>query len=201
VRKKESDTKQKLLQSALELMSEKGYISATTREIAEKAGFREVTLFRHFGSKERLFEEILKEYSFLPKLKELIPFLDRYSYPDALLEVGLRYFETLKLRKHIIRIMLSEISLHPDKLRRVYDTFVTEMIRTLAGYLMRLQKKGILRNFDVEAGARGFLGMIFSYFLVEEVVKDRNVSRRETKRVIDGFVDLFINGTERRDNR
>ncbi len=201
MRKKELDTKEKILQSALELMSEKGYISATTREIAEKAGFREITLFRHFGSKERLFEEILRRYSFLPKLRELIPLLDSYSYRDALLEVGLRYFETLKLRKHIIRIMLSEISLHPDKLRRVYDAFITEMIRTLAGYLRRLQKKGRLRNFNPESGARGFLGMVFSYFLVEEVVKDRNVSKRETKRVIDSFVDLFVNGTERRGNR
>ena len=53
------NTKEQLLKATLKLISEKGYIGATTREIAHEAGVTELTLFRHFGSKERLFEELL----------------------------------------------------------------------------------------------------------------------------------------------
>ncbi|RMG73353.1 MAG: TetR/AcrR family transcriptional regulator, partial [Nitrospirae bacterium] len=43
-----SQTRKALLESALELISEKGYLGATTREIAMRAGVSEITLFRHF---------------------------------------------------------------------------------------------------------------------------------------------------------
>ena len=52
-------TKEKILTAAMSLVSEKGYLGATTREIAHDAGVTELTLFRHFGSKEKLFEEVL----------------------------------------------------------------------------------------------------------------------------------------------
>jgi AcrR family transcriptional regulator len=68
---KSTDTREKLLKATMELVSEKGYLGATTREIARQAGVTELTLFRHFGSKERLFESLLSGYTFLPRLKEL----------------------------------------------------------------------------------------------------------------------------------
>ena len=45
------ETRQKLLEATLELISEKGYLGATTREIASLAGVSEVTLFRKFEKK------------------------------------------------------------------------------------------------------------------------------------------------------
>jgi len=49
-----SDTAERLLTAALQLLGERGYKGATTRRIAERAGVAEVTLFRRFGSKARL---------------------------------------------------------------------------------------------------------------------------------------------------
>jgi len=43
------------MQAASDLFANKGYAGTTTRSIAETAGVNEVTLFRHFGSKENLF--------------------------------------------------------------------------------------------------------------------------------------------------
>src|SRR3972149_3207884 len=96
-----SDTYKKILEATLKLISQKGYLGTTTREIAREAGVTEVTLFRHFGSKERLFEEVLNRYSFLPRLKELLPELEAnsFDYEDALRTIGMRFFETLKERK------------------------------------------------------------------------------------------------------
>ncbi|MGD8353177.1 MAG: helix-turn-helix domain-containing protein, partial [Pseudomonadota bacterium] len=57
------ETRNKLLEATLELISEKGYLGATTREIAALAGVSELTLFRKFGKKEHLFEEMLKTFT------------------------------------------------------------------------------------------------------------------------------------------
>jgi AcrR family transcriptional regulator len=67
VREKEGmGTKDKLIRSAFNLFVEKGYTGACTREIEREAGVNEITLFRHFGTKESLFECLLQEYPFLP---------------------------------------------------------------------------------------------------------------------------------------
>lgn len=47
-------THEALRQAALELFAEHGYDAAATAQIAERAGVSEVTLFRHFPSKEAL---------------------------------------------------------------------------------------------------------------------------------------------------
>ena len=66
-------TRDRILDAALKLFSQKGFLGATTRGIARDAGVAEVTLFRHFGSKEKLFEEVIRGYSFLPAMKGILP--------------------------------------------------------------------------------------------------------------------------------
>lgn len=46
-----------LVDAAAEAFVEKGYTGTTTKEIGLRAGVSEVMLFRHFGSKARLFSE------------------------------------------------------------------------------------------------------------------------------------------------
>ena len=48
-----------LLAAAARLYAEAGYRGATTRRIAVKAGVNEITLFRHFGSKDALIREAI----------------------------------------------------------------------------------------------------------------------------------------------
>lgn len=52
-------TKQKILDAALKVFSEKGFKGATTKVIAQKSGFSELTLFRKFETKENLFSSVL----------------------------------------------------------------------------------------------------------------------------------------------
>lgn len=192
---KKEDTKDRLLDATLSLMSEKGYLGATTREISKRAGVTELTLFRHFGSKEKLFEEVLNKYSFLPKLKELKPVIEKLSYSEALNTVGIRFIDTLKERKSLVIIMLSELNLYPDKARDVQTRFVEEMVRTLATYLVTLQKKKIVRDFPAEDMARMFFRNIFSYFLSEEIIRKKDLSKKDLERNIGLYVDIFISGT------
>ena len=196
-----SDTGQKLLAATLKMISLKGYLGTTTREIASEAGVTEVTLFRHFGSKEKLFEEMLKRYSFLPELIVLLPELENNSadYKDGLTIIGTRFFETLKERKSLVRIMTCEIQVYPEKVKVVHNRFIDEMVHLLADYFSIRQNKGLLRKFNSQTAAKAFLGMIFSFFHVEEIIKGRDLSKNEVKRTINEFVSIFTDGTLRGD--
>ncbi|MGZ7067730.1 MAG: TetR/AcrR family transcriptional regulator [Methanobacterium sp.] len=49
------------MDAALKEFSEYGYAGAKTKEIAERSGLSEMTLFRRFGSKKNLFNQVLKK--------------------------------------------------------------------------------------------------------------------------------------------
>ena len=55
----------KILDAAARVYAQVGWRGATTKRIAEAAGVNEVTLFRHFGSKDTLLHQMLQELSLL----------------------------------------------------------------------------------------------------------------------------------------
>lgn len=192
------NTREKILEAGLKLFSEKGYLGATTKEIAQKAGVAELTLFRHFSSKENLFEEMMSAYSFLPALKGLLPGLKKMSYDDALMEIAGSFLQRLSERRHLVRIMQMEIHLYPSKAREVYQNLIGEIVRTLASYFRELQETGTLRQFSPELGARAFLGMFFSYFNTQELAVPKKYRFADRDGVVGEFVEIFVKGTVRR---
>jgi AcrR family transcriptional regulator len=189
-------TKQRLLGATMKLVSEKGYLGATTRAIAREAGVSELTLFRHFGSKEKLFEGMLGQYTFLPRLKELRPQLDELSYEGALSMLAKRFLLTLKERKSFIKIMYTEANLYPEKARKVYTATGDELRATLSDYFVSLQKKGVLRKVSPETSARMFLTILFAYFRAEEIMRNVDITKgRRMERAVGEIVDIFVNGT------
>ncbi len=190
-------TRQAIIEAGLRLFSEKGFNGATTREIAKDAGIAEITLFRHFQTKESLFEEVISRYSFLPALRNLLPEISNLPYEDALMVIAREFLNTLYLRKDLIRIMLTEIHRYPEQMQRVYNSLIDEVIKTLASYFENMQKKGVLNEFDVNMGARAFLGMFFSYFNAQEFKMRKKFRGDDRERTIKEYVRIFAEGTKR----
>lgn len=194
---KARDTRIKILESALQLFSMRGYLGATTKEIAFRAGVAEITLFRHFPSKEKLFEDTIKNYSFLPALKEMIPGLKEMDYHEALTSIAHKFLERLSERRELIRIMQGEMAVYPAKVKDIYQCLVGEIFSTLASYFRELQRKGHLREFQPELAARAFLGMFFAHFNSLEFLSEKKRRSVDNRAVIREFVAIFIQGTNR----
>ena len=190
-----SVTRERILDTAIGLFSTKGFSGATTREIAQQAGVAEVTLFRHFSSKEKLFEAVITHYSVLPGLKSFLPRALEMPYEEALVGMADLLLDTLVQIKDWIRIMHSEILRSPDKLLTIYHTFLDEIFEVFASYFRELQKRGTLRGFDPELGARVFHSMFYCFFNMEELLGRKDYRPTDRTRAIREFVSLFIRGT------
>ena len=59
-RRTREDVTARIRDAACALFAERGYHFATTREIANRAAVSETLLFRHFGSKAALFDEVVR---------------------------------------------------------------------------------------------------------------------------------------------
>jgi AcrR family transcriptional regulator len=55
---RKTDTRQALIDAAVEVFMQRGFARATTREIAQTAGVAEGTIYRHFPDKYALFHEV-----------------------------------------------------------------------------------------------------------------------------------------------
>jgi AcrR family transcriptional regulator len=193
----QQSTRDRILETALHLFSAKGYLGATTKEISAESGVAEVTLFRHFSSKEILFEEMLAKYTFLPALREIMPSIKTFPYEEALAEIARKFLETLTLRKDLLKILHSEVHTYPEKIRKIYHAFIQEIFSTLAAYFDELQKNGTLKPFDSLLGARAFLGMFFAYFISAHIFMFKKCRPDEMESLIREYVQFFVHGTLR----
>ena len=76
--KRLSKGQERILRAAIEVIAERGFKAASTSEIARRAEVAEGTIFRHFKTKQLLFNHIVE------------PFLEHVIAPMAL-----RNFQTL----------------------------------------------------------------------------------------------------------
>ncbi|MCJ2542598.1 TetR/AcrR family transcriptional regulator [Thermostichus vulcanus] len=66
-----SSTRQRLLKAARDLFVRQGITQTTTRQIADLAGVNEVTLFRHFGTKQGLLLAVFGELGVFSGIADL----------------------------------------------------------------------------------------------------------------------------------
>ena len=55
------DTKQRILDEALTLFSEKGYANVFVADIAERVGIKAPSLYKHYKNKQAIFDAIIEE--------------------------------------------------------------------------------------------------------------------------------------------
>ncbi len=60
VQTKGNNTKQKILDTALELFSTKGYKATTVRDIAGEIGIKQSALYNHFKNKDEILETLIE---------------------------------------------------------------------------------------------------------------------------------------------
>ncbi|GAA5333989.1 MULTISPECIES: TetR/AcrR family transcriptional regulator [Thermus] len=168
----------RLFQAALELLAERGYRGATTKEVARRAGVSEVTLFRRYGSKEALFRKAV--VAFFPQ-----GFLERLPEEGAPLAEGLSalleaYLELLKAHQVLLPKLLAELLRHPELLSEGPPRGLGLALGRIVGFFRAKQEAGLLRPDEPpEELALAFVGPLFARFLLGEVLGVRLPLDRE----------------------
>ena len=191
------ETRQRLIEAAAQVFAEEGYARATTRALAAAAGVNEVTLFRHFGNKESLFAAVTEQYAG-PAVTTALEAQLSGDYHRDLLTVGNQLLQMLLERKEVLRMMLCEASHFPE-VQAVMVQNPRQIRRMLARYLQQQIERGQVRPLHPEATAQAFAGMLFSYAIMWEILGDSVEPEMTTEELVAQFVDIFVQGTIRRE--
>lgn len=186
-------TRKKILAAAAEVGSRVGFAKATTKAISEAAGVNEVTIFRHFGSKERLFSAAIEEYGG-PALVPIIEAQFSGNFREDMLMMGRFFFDILRKRREMLRFLLCE-SAHIPEVRTILARNPRELRQMLAKYLENQMQAGVVKPGHPEAMAQAFLGMFFSYAISVDVLKETVSPKIEPDELVIQFVEIFISGT------
>ncbi len=160
------DTHQRIVEAAARVFARSGLAGATTRAIADEAGVNEVTLFRHFQTKDRLLAAVVGQ-NFGSATS------DDPSHPPLpvtgdlradLLADALRYAQLLQQNLSLVRTMLGEIHhRHRDQETQVFRGIFQPVKAAILARIEIAQKDGTLRG-DLRADVLAdlFGGMIFT---------------------------------------
>ncbi|MDF1535155.1 MAG: TetR/AcrR family transcriptional regulator [bacterium] len=195
---KRDETRAKLLEATYRLISEKGYMGATTREIAAMAGVSELTLFRKFGRKELLFEEMLKTYTFLPRIRHLIGDVIEMPLAEGLKTIGVKLLETLRERRPLLQILFSEMTHYPEKVRSIYQQMIVDIGEVLKSYLDERKDRGEVLPIDMDFAARCFLRALVMTFMYESIIMKREISDEKIGHTVTSLVEIFLHGIARK---
>ena len=66
------ETQKKIIDATMNLVMERGYSSTTTKDIAQRAGINECTIFRKFKGKKEIVLSAMQMQEWNPGLTELI---------------------------------------------------------------------------------------------------------------------------------
>ena len=177
-----------LLQAAARIYAEAGYRGATTRRIATAAGVNEITLFRHFGSKDALIREAIVRAG-TSELPDLLPEHPRDPARE-LREWAGTHLTDLRERRALIRTCMGEIAEHPG-IFSGENSPTSFAARALSRYLRRLREVGLAKApFNEVAAAAMLMGALFADAMGREIMRD--IYRNDPDEALEEYIRLFL---------
>ncbi|HEX6052842.1 MAG TPA: TetR/AcrR family transcriptional regulator [Gemmatimonadaceae bacterium] len=184
-------TRERILFAALDAFAHAGYRGATTRVIARAAGVTEITLFRLFGSKAELFEELVRRIDELLVTPTTLPKVPRDPHAELLawLYDFAGRFERIA---PVVRVAVAEHESHP-KLTEAALTQGRRALRDVTAYLARLKSAGLIdATADTAVAARLLVGAVYAWATAHSLVPE--TSDEERSRVVSGFCAITLAG-------
>jgi AcrR family transcriptional regulator len=188
-----SQTRKRIIQAAIKVFGEQGYAKATTRGIAAAAEVNEVTLFRHFGSKQNLLVEVVKMFTDFSGLQRVIDNLTG-DYREDLRVLGMYFITEMAYGREIFRVVTCDVHHFPE-LKEMIMRGPVQMRELLTDYFRRQIDQGRLRpELQPETVAHLFA----SFFLLHRSMMhrlQRDSLPTNPSAIVDQFIDILARGT------
>lgn len=182
------DVREALVEATIKVFAEVGVRGATTRRIAQAADVNEVTLFRHFKTKEDLLHAALEAFA-RQTITRTLP-ADPVAPRAELLAWCLAHHRELYKHRAFIRKAMGEFEEHPEHCACGMQAAI-QVARELTGYFGRLKRRGLAHGtWDERAASNMLMGALFSDAMGRDTMPERYPHRMSES--IEGYVDLLL---------
>lgn len=186
------ETSRKIVDAAMSLIRDKGYVATTTKDIAKAAGVNECTLFRKFKDKKDI---VLNGVSQEKWRGNITP--DIFKNVKWELEPDLEMFMTEYMKRITPDFVNLSIGLRAPQLYEDTASMIMKVpqafLAALIEYFEKMEEKGKMPHLDFECLALTVFTSTFGYTFLKASF-DKKLSPVEQKDFIQKSVQVFCRG-------
>lgn len=189
------DRREQIMEAAVRVFSQKGFIRATNKDVAREAGITPGLIYYYFESKEALLRAILEKYSPIQLL---------HTTPSEMLELPPEDFMRFMLQRvlaiveddkfvGIIRVLLPEL-IHNPEVASIPISFLQRVTAFLGSYFEAQVARGTIRKVDVTITVQVLAGSIMGFILRRQIMRDPTALEYTHAQIADAIIDTVFAG-------
>ena len=181
-----------IIEVSKRLFATKGFHGVSIDEIVNEVGVSPAILYRHFTSKEDLYQAVLQEFA-----------CTRESYVETVVEDDISFEKVLR---GMTRVFVNSIVNDPDLLKmemhsqlegsEASQDFFLNRWKSFTDYieynLAELQANGKIENINVKAAALMYQGMIRELLILKCMQTNDRFKDTSIDQLVNELVDLFM---------
>ncbi|MCB2230017.1 TetR/AcrR family transcriptional regulator [bacterium] len=189
------DRKAQLVAEATRLFSRRGFDQVTVKELARMCGITEPAVYRHFPSKDAIYNAVLDSLEERMDCSTLFAQLEHESDVEVLLRgVASHVISFFTRNDDMYRLLLFSALKEHTKARKVYDIIRGTYVRFLVTQFDRLFQEGVIIEKHNEITARCFVGMVFDCALGRTLWRGMQGKQFRPEDVVANNVPIYARG-------
>lgn len=190
--KKGDVTRLAIEKAAFELFMEQGYHATSMRQISERAKLALGGIYNHFSNKEEIFEAIITDKHPYKRILPLILAAQGDTAEEFIHDAAQALVSELGKQPDFLKLMFIEIIEFDGKHVNLFMSEIVPQILPVFEKLAKVRKN--LRNIHPAILLRSFMGMFFSYYITELLLKGSAAAMLMPKNSFEQFVDIYLHG-------
>ncbi len=198
IMKQNAPKKEKLLDSASQLMLEKGYVATTIDQICADADVTKGSFFHYFKSKDDIGKEVVSRFASyvnegMNKFTDTCgedPLERIYGYLDA----AIMFAESPESKGCLVGMFTQEMSQSHPEIRTICEHAFDQMMEPLTKYFGEAKEKYANdKLIDPRSLAETYIAMVQGSMILTKANKDKAVMRRTMNHYREYLGNLFKN--------
>ena len=189
---KQVNTKQKIIEAAIDLIAKYGYRGASVRKIAAEVGIRESAIYNHFKNKEEILKQIIAEIFVTPfefknveeKAKRGKSFLREFVVAYKLITFD-------KKKEKLFRVLVIELFQNTALRESFLQEFHQKDIQQISQAFFIMMQNGLIRSGDPMFMAQEFLAPLFYIRLQVSLLRIDGKPTTPVSTQFEKHVDFF----------
>jgi AcrR family transcriptional regulator len=189
------DRRAQIIEAALRVFAQKGFVRATNKDVANEAGITPGLIYHYFKSKEALLQAIIEEASPVQSIRTLPPDILTQS-PETLLRFLVGQMLDIAESKQflqLVRVVLPEL-LHNQNILPNSLSTLQELTQFLEHYLATKMENGELRHADPALTAQVIMGTVSGFVLRRQVFHDPLALQYTRDQIVESVISTLLSG-------
>lgn len=186
------ETSQKIIDAAMSLIRDKGYVATTTKDIARLAGVNECTLFRKFENKKDIVLQGVAQEKWRANVTP-----DIFQNVQWELQADLEMFMNVYMDKITPDFVNLSIGLRAPQLYEETAPLIMKVpqafVSSLTEYFKKMEEMGKIGHFDFESLAMTIFSSTFGYTFLSASFQE-NLAKTNREEFIKCSVKTFVEG-------